>query len=141
MVRTRVERQHRQRPNPWEVAWIVIGDKRRFVAFVPKAEGWHLELFDASRREGDQQRFLISEDRPAFPVGQEVTVAMVAWEGGVFVQAQTADRPFFLDWRWSRKCPAPTWWQDPHNAGVYLEDCSVVVEWAPEGGDVDWASR
>ena len=49
-ARWRVVSQHRPRPNPWEVAWLVIGEERRFLAFVPKPNGRHLELFDGDPR-------------------------------------------------------------------------------------------
>jgi hypothetical protein len=133
MVRIHVIEQHRRRPNPWEVAWVVVGNDERFVAFVPKPEGWHVEMFDGRLPEGEQQTFLVSGERPAFPVEEPLAVAMVVWEGGVLIVGATfPSRPserLFVDWRWSSDNPAPDWWQDPHRAGVYLEDCSARVEW------------
>jgi len=129
--RWRVVSQHRPRPHPWEVAWLVIGDERRFLAFVPKPNGWHLELFDADRR-GGRQTFLASGESPRFPVGDWIEATMIAWEGGCFVVAdgdsaegRSASGRLFLDWRWTEDFPAPTWWGEPARAGLYLEDCRV----------------
>lgn len=118
----RVVSQHRARPNPWEVAWLVIGDERRFLAFVPKPNGWHLEIFDAQRR-GGRQTFLASGESPQFPVGDPIDATMIAWDGGVFVVAGD----LFLDWRWTDDCPAPSWWSAAADAraGLYLEDCCI----------------
>jgi len=121
-ARWRVVSEHRARPHPWEVGWLVIGDERRFVAFVPKSNGWHLEIFDADPPgRTSQQTFLASGESPQFPVGEWTEATMIAWEGGVFVVC--AD--LFLDWRWTADRPAPTWWGERARAGFYLEDCCV----------------
>lgn len=122
----RVEQQHRAEPNPWEVAWVVMGDERRFVGFVPKPQGWHLEIFDARRPRGHQQRFLASGAWPQFAIGEWHQLTMIAWDGGVFVVA----RDLLLDWRWSDAEPAPDWWAEAMRAGVYVEDCTAAIKWS-----------
>jgi len=125
-ARIRVLDQQRERPNPWEAAWLVMGHEERFVGFVPKPTGWHLEIFDSARPRGHQQRFLASASSPCFEIGQWHDITMIAWDGGVFVVA----RDLLLDWRWSDAEPAPDWWGEPTGAGVYVEDCTAAIEWS-----------
>jgi len=131
MVTVQVTRQLRPRPNPWEVAWVVIGDERRFVAFVPKPNGWELSLFDVAA--WPQQRFLASGRQPRFPVGDPITVTLIAFERGVavvcgellVVHGWSAEHPRPTDAGHAR----PTWWGSPARAGVYVEDCTAIVSW------------
>ena len=121
-ARWRVSSQRREQPNPWEVAWLIIGTPTAFLAFVPKENGWHLECFD--RELTPRQTFLSSGESPRYRVGEWTAATIVAWEGGAFVVAEG----LFVDWRWSRRHPAPEWWGEPVRAGLYVEDCAVVVD-------------
>jgi hypothetical protein len=135
MVRVRVIDQHRPRPNPWEVAWVVLGDERRFIAFVPKPTGWHVELFDAGAR--PEQRYLASGQSPVYPVGEPIAVSMTARHDGLEISAETL-RPkdgrtdgvrLAILIRWTDRRPAPAWWGRQMEAGVYVEDCAAELRW------------
>lgn len=122
-VRFRVIGQHRDRPNPWEVAWVVIGNERRFVAFIPKPNGWELSLFDADAF--PQQTFLASGRQQLFPVGDLITVTMMVSERGVGVVCGD----LVIARGWSRETPRPSWLLAPARAGVYVEDCVAALQW------------
>ncbi len=134
-VRFRVVEQYRPAPNPWEVAWVVLGDAQWFVAFVPKAGGWHVELVDT--RSEPYQRYVASGSSPGYPVGAPITVSIAARESGIEITADSTRTregrrepvrlAVFISWNETR--PAPPWWGEPMRAGVYVEDCRAEVEW------------
>jgi len=134
-VRMRVTEQHRAEPNPWEVAWVVLGNEEQFIAFVAKPNGWHVEVVDA--RAEPYERFLASGSSPSYPVGEAIVVSIAARGSGIEITAdslRTRDgrqEPIrlsvFISWSESRKAPA--WWGEPVKAGIYVEDCAAEVEW------------
>jgi len=134
-VRVRVTGQYRPEPNPWEVAWVVLGNDQWFVAFVPKASGWHVELVDS--RVQPYQRYLASGSSPTYPVGEPITVSIAARENGVEISAdslRTRDgrqEPIRLAVliSWTETRPPPAWWGEPMKAGIYVEDCIAELEW------------
>ena len=134
-VRFRVVDQYRPTPNPWEVAWVVLGDEQWFIAFLPKPNGWHVELVDT--RAEPCQRFLLSGTSPAYPVGEPITVHIAAQHNGIEISAdsqrtrdgrtETIRLATFIGWTQQR--PPPAWWGEPMKAGIYVEDCAAELEW------------
>ena len=134
-VRVRVVEQYRPEPNAWEVAWVVLGTDQWFVAFVPKAGGWHVELVDT--RVEPYQRYVASGSSPSYPVCQPITVSMAARESGIEITADSfrtregRQEPvrlaLFISWTEGRQ--APGWWGEAMRAGIYVEDCAAELEW------------
>jgi hypothetical protein len=134
-VRVRVVDQYRPTPNPWEVAWVVLGDDRHFIAFVPKPTGWHVEVVDAEAT--PPQRYLASGSSPAYPAGQPVTVSIAARRNGIEISADSQRTEggraesirLVTSIGWTKERPAPDWWGRPMRAGIYVEDCVAELEW------------
>jgi len=133
-VWVRVTDQHRPNPKTWEVAWVVLGDEQRFVAFVPKPTGWHVEIFDGEATPA--QRYLASGSSPTYAVGEPIMVHMTARDYGVEIRAET--RPTDDGTRgsrlavlicWTETRAPPAWWYRPMEAAIYVEDCTAELEW------------
>jgi hypothetical protein len=134
-VHIRVTDQYRPQPNPWEVAWVVLGDDHWFIAFVPKPTGWHLEAFDTEAN--PSQHYVASGSSITYPPGEPITVSMTGGKDGIEVSAeswrtrdgrrQRVRLATFIGWTAMR--PPPSWWGKPMRAGVYVEDCTAELEW------------
>jgi hypothetical protein len=105
--------------NPWEVAWLLwhYTDDNHFYSIVLKPNGWELGKEDPEYP--GSQRYLITGDKPSFPIGvqhkirvRHVGNSITVWANGRLLTTYTdKERPYFKG-----------------SVGLYTEDAEVEFD-------------